>query len=183
MSERKGRQRLAVIGSSCAGKSTFARNLSELWDIPHVQLDALHWGPNWTPVPSEELRAAVDAATQGERWVIDGNYNSIRNLIWPRADTVIWLNYSFPTVWRRALIRTFSRAWNQEELYSGNRETFRKALFSSDSILLWILQTYRRHRREFPQEFAQPQHAHLEVLEFRKPAQAAAFLEQVARSV
>jgi hypothetical protein len=124
-----------VIGTSCVGKTTFAQVLAQIMNFPHVELDALHWQPNWTPRPPEEFRAlTADALAQG-CWITDGNYGSVRDLVWSRATTVIWLNYSFPIVLWRALTRTIRRVLTQEELFSGNRESLRMAFLSRESIL------------------------------------------------
>lgn len=172
--------RITVIGTSCSGKTTFARQLAERLSCRHIQLDAVHWGPDWTAYPEEQVRAWVEEATRGSVWVIDGNYAFLRDVVWPRADTVVWLNYSFPVIASRALRRTFRRSLRREELYNGNRESLRKAFLSRDSILWWVLQTYRKYRREYPQILAQEQHAHLRRVEFRRPAEAERFLDQAA---
>ena len=65
--------RVAIVGTSCSGKSTLARSLANALNAPHIELDALHWGPNWTPCPIEQLRDDVDKATAKLRWVCDGN--------------------------------------------------------------------------------------------------------------
>lgn len=57
-------------------------------------------------------------------------------------------------------------------LFSGNRETLRMALFDRDSILWWVLRTYRHRRREYPRLFALPEHRHLKITELRTPQQA-----------
>lgn len=128
--------RVAVVGTSCAGKTTFARKLSSILAASHVELDSLYWGPNWTPRPSEEFRAAVEIATAPSSWVCDGNYNSARDIVWKRANTIIWLNYPFRIVMNRGLRRTWRRCVSKAPLFAGNRESFRTSFFSSDSILL-----------------------------------------------
>jgi hypothetical protein len=109
----------------------------------------------------------LDAATAQQQWVCDGNYSSLRDLIWPRAEAVIWLNYPLRTVMSRAIRRTVRRVWTGEPLYAGSRETFRRSFLSRDSILLWALQTHARHRREYPRLLATPEYSHLKVFELQ----------------
>src|SRR5688572_31237686 len=113
--------RVAIVGTSCAGKSTLAHSLATELDVPHIELDATYWGPNWTPVAAEQFRHRIDQLTAQPRWVCDGNYSVVRDLIWPRASAVVWLNYSFSLVFSRALRRTLTRCIRQAPLYSGNR--------------------------------------------------------------
>lgn len=174
-------QRIAVVGTSCAGKTTFARRLAEITSAPHIELDALHWGPNWTAKPLEEFRSLVDRATRPARWVCDGNYLPVRDLVWGRADTLVWLNYSFPTVFSRGLRRTLARCATRERLYSDNRESFRIALLSRDSILLWILQTFWKQRREYPALFDLPEWSHVQVVEHRGPRESRRFLARLSQ--
>lgn len=169
-------RRVAVVGTSCSGKTTFAAALAARRGLPHIELDALHWRPDWVEAPLEDFRSDVAAAVARAQWVCDGNYSKVRDLVWGRATTVIWLNYPFATVAWRALHRTFRRCLLREELYSGNRETFRKQLCSRDSILLWVATTHRRRLKEYPKLFAQPAFAHLPVIELTRPVQADRFL-------
>lgn len=164
-------ERVVVIGTSCSGKTTLARALANRWNVPHIELDALHWQPYWTPRPLAEFRALTEAAITAERWVLDGNYGKVRDIVWGRATTVIWLNYPFHVVFGRALSRTVKRVLFREELYSGNRETFRLAFLSRESILWWVITTYHRRRREYPALFKQPNYAHLKVIELHAPAE------------
>ena len=77
-------RRVIVVGTSGSGKTTFARRLAEILDVPHFELDQLHWGPNWTPKDMAEFRQLTEAAVAGERWVIDGNYSKVQDIIWSR---------------------------------------------------------------------------------------------------
>ena len=173
-------RRVAVVGTSCAGKTTFAAALAAQLQVPHIELDALHWRAGWIPVPRQDFRQAVATAVAAERWVSDGNYGVVRDLVWGRATAVVWLDYPFATVLRRALYRTARRALLREELYGGNRETFRKALLSRDSILWWVVTTHGRRRREFPVLFEQAAFAHLEVAALGSPREAGSFLRRHA---
>lgn len=169
-------RRVAVVGTSGSGKTTFAATLAAKLQAPHVELDALHWRPNWIEAPREEFRAAVAAATAADRWVSDGNYSIVRDLVWGRATAVIWLNYRFPTVMGRALWRTVHRSLSREELYSGNRESLSSAFLSRDSILLWVVTSYRRNRRRYTALFEDAAFAHLDRLELRRPSEATRFV-------
>jgi adenylate kinase family enzyme len=102
-------RRIAVIGTSCSGKTTLARRLAAELSCPHLELDAFHWGPNWTEKPPEQVRAAIDEQTRQPAWVSCGNYSFLRDIVWQRADTIVWLNYPFSLVAGRALRRTSAR--------------------------------------------------------------------------
>lgn len=173
-------RRVAVIGTSCSGKTTFAAALAARLQVPHIELDALHWQPNWVEAPLEAFRADVAAAVAGEHWVCDGNYSKVRDLVWGRATTVIWLDYPFTTVMGRALYRTLRRAITREELFSGNRESIRMAFFSRESILWWVVTTHRRRREEYGALFAGSGFPHLERVVLTSPVEAARFLAQRA---
>ncbi|HET7377987.1 MAG TPA: AAA family ATPase, partial [Anaerolineae bacterium] len=82
--------RIAVIGVTGSGKTTFARNLAQHIDGVHIELDALHWEANWIEAPDEIFRERVEQATQTERWTTDGNYSKVRDIVWGRADTIVW---------------------------------------------------------------------------------------------
>lgn len=175
--------RVVVVGTSGAGKTTLARDLAALLGSAHFELDALHWKPNWVESPTEELAARVREAVRAERWTVDGNYGKIRDIVWGRATTVIWLNYSFPLVFRRVFVRTIKRSVLREELYSGNQESLVKAFFTRDSILLWTITTYKRRRVRYRELFGNPPFPHLNMIELREPSEARDLLEAVRAGV
>jgi len=171
----QGPDRVAVVGTSCAGKTTLARSLSRALSVPHIELDALYWGPDWTPRPTSEFRSRVEDAVEGSTWVIDGNYSIVRDLVWRNAATLIWLNYSFPLVFSRAVSRTLRRSLSGERLFSGNQESLRGVL-DPDWIPWWVVRTFRRRRREYRTLLEQPEYAHLRVVELQRPEETARFL-------
>lgn len=171
-------RRVAVVGSTASGKSTFAAKLAARIGIPHVELDALFWGPNWTPPDDDDFREIVRREASAEEWVIDGNYSRFLPITLERADTVVWLDLPLRTCLWRVITRTVRRARTRENLWtSGNREELRKQL-GRDSLVWWVLKTHRRRRREHVARFADPSFAHLRVFRFRSSAEADRWLEK-----
>ncbi|HEY52720.1 MAG TPA: adenylate kinase [Caldilineae bacterium] len=169
-------RRILVVGTSGSGKTTLAADLAARLHIPHYELDALHWGPDWYSPPREEMRRRVAEAAVRAAWVIDGNYSSVQDLLLARADTIVWLDYALPVIMWQLLRRTVGRVVTQEELWAGNRESLMKAFFSRESILLWALQTYRRRRRQYTAMMADPDCAHLTFIHLRSPRETRAWL-------
>ncbi len=162
-------QRIVVIGTPGSGKTTLAQQLAAHFGYPFIELDALFWAPNWTPVEPAQFRREAEAALSVPQWSVGGNHRIIQDLIWQRADTLIWLDYALPLAMSRLIRRSLRRIISGEELWSGNRETWRNVFLQRDSILLFALQTHRRRRRQFTAELQQPAYKHLQVHRFRTP--------------
>ena len=176
-------KRIVVIGTSGTGKTTFAQQLSRVLGVPHIELDALHWNPNWQETSKEIFIRNVDAATLAPAWVVDGNYTTkVAPLVWQPADTIIWLNYPFHITLYRLLVRTLRRALSGEECCNGNRESWRQAL-SKDSIILWAFHSHWRHQREYDAKLRDPVHGHLRQVRLHSPKAAARWVEQIKQSV
>jgi adenylate kinase family enzyme len=172
----EGPRRIAVVGTSGSGKTTLAQRLAQQLGIPHVELDALHWDPNWTPAPPDLFRQRTAEALSDQAWTTDGNYSTVRDIVWKRADTVVWLDYSLPVVMGRVTWRTLCRSIRRQELWNENRERLQEALLSRDSIVWWALRTYHRRKKEFPNLFSLPEYAHLDVVHLRSPRAAREWL-------
>jgi adenylate kinase family enzyme len=170
-------QRISIVGTTGSGKTTLAKQVSQRLQIPHVELDALHWEPNWTAAEPQVFRDRTQEALSDDRWVVDGNYSVVRDIVWGKADTVVFLDYSFWLIMRRLLGRTLRRSLKQEELWSGNRENIRKSFFSRDSILIWMLKTYPEKRKKYPTLFQKPEYAHLSIVHLRSPKMAEEWCE------
>jgi len=173
-------RRIVVDGPTGSGKSTLAQQAAERLGLTYVELDALYWQPGWRPAAYPDFQIDVQAAlaSADSGWIVDGNYRMVRDIIWPAAEMVVWLDYSLPVVFRRLLFRTARRVALGEELWNGNRERLweQLRLWSEDSLFHWLFKSYRRQRREYPQLFARPEYAHLGVLRFASPRQAEAWL-------
>ena len=164
-------QRIVVTGSIAAGKTTLARTLSSLLGGPHVVMDALRHGPNWIDTPDDVFREQVSQAISGDVWVVDGDYRVVRDIVWPRADTLVWLDYRFRSTLPRLLRRTFRRCITRQELGNGNRETFYQQLFTRESILLEAVKARGGDRRVYGDGvlLQKPEHRHLRVVRLQSP--------------
>jgi adenylate kinase family enzyme len=156
---RVGR-RITVYGPSGSGKSTLAEELGERLGLPVIDLDHVyHRGPTWDDdLTTEEFRAAVGElmAQYPDGWVIAGNYSTVRDLILPHAETAIWLDLPFLTVYRRLAWRTVSRAITGAELFNGNRESLKQTFLSRESMLLWGITAWKLHHRNLRAALAAP---------------------------
>ncbi len=159
-------ERISVVGGSGAGKTTLARVLAERLRAPHIELDALFWGPKWQNATPEVFRDRVRAATAGERWVCDGNYSIARDIVLARADTLVWLDLPFAVVVARTVHRSVRRALTREPIFSGNVESWR-SLLGPRSLIWWTIRTHRGRRRRWEAWLRRPEAAHLRVFRLR----------------
>jgi adenylate kinase family enzyme len=164
--------RILVIGTTGSGKSTLSEKLSAKLDLEYIELDALHWLPGWNHVSEDEFRDRVDLATRTSSWVIAGNYSIARDISWPRAEAVIWLDYSLWTIFWQLWRRTWSRWWRQELLWGTNYERLLPQLkiwSAEDSLFHWLFKTYWKRKREYPQLLTLPEYSHLKLYRFKNP--------------
>jgi adenylate kinase family enzyme len=177
-------QRIVVIGVTSSGKSTLAEKLAKRLGLNFIELDALHWEPNWQEAPLDVFRARIMKEMESGKWIVAGNYHIVRELVWPRAEAVIWLDYPFLLVLKQLTRRTFQRWWTQELLWGTNRESLwdHLKLWSKESLFHWLFRTYWRRKREYPELLALPEHRHLKLIRFRHPRETVDWLAKMQES-
>jgi adenylate kinase family enzyme len=174
-------QRISIVGGPGCGKTTLSRRLAQLLDCPHIELDALFWGPEWTPAAREIFRRRTARVLAGCSWIVDGNYSVVRDVINARSDTLIWLDYSLPRILTRLLCRTLRRILSREVLWGTNRERLKDQL-GRDSLLLYAVRTHGRRRRTY---FCLQEHlacSHLAVIRLRNPRETERWLRMASRN-
>lgn len=174
-------KRVSVIGSSASGKTTMARGISERLGLPHLELDSVFHQPGWQPKPDEDFRAEVAGFAAADRWVIDGNYTShgVAQLVWPLADTVVWMDPPRRVVMGRVVRRTLRRVITREELWNGNRERWTN-LYSTKAhknIIVWAWTRFAHTRHKYEAMVNDGTWSHLEVIRLRNAGEVTAFLE------
>src|SRR5688572_19828588 len=134
--------RISVQGTSGAGKTTLAHRLAARLGVPHVELDAINWQPDWRGLNDDdpaEFVLRVERALATESWVCDGNYGTVvLPHVLARATDVVMLDYDRAVVMRRVMWRSFSRWLLRRELWpgTGNRERLRMWL-EPDHPIRW----------------------------------------------
>ena len=176
-----GCDRIVVVGRTGSGKTTLARELAAVLGVPHVELDALYFGPEFSTAPLDILRERTSSAIAGEQWVTDGNKRAVRDLVWPRADTIIWLDYSLAvSLWRlgrRARRRTAQLS--AEAARTGRRGALPRQLLAAARGVLTALRSHAGQRREFARAFSDPANSHLAVAHLRSPRATQEWLTRV----
>jgi adenylate kinase family enzyme len=164
-------ERISVVGNSGSGKTTLARRLADRYGLEHIELDALFHHPDWQPRPEADIRRLVterlEAATGG--WVACGNYSAVRELVWERADTVVWLDVPRRLVMRRVIRRTLRRVLTREELWNGNREPLAN-LYRWDpnrNIIRWSWMNHAKYANRYGHAMSDQRWEHLTFVRLR----------------
>lgn len=167
------------MGNSGSGKTTVARAIAAALGVPHLELDSVFHQPDWQPLATGEFRRVVSELAAAESWVVDGNYSDVRDIVWARADTVVWVDPSRHRVMRQLIARTMRRMATGAELWNGNRERWVYLFRRDESIILWAWTHHRTYRERYSAAQADPANAHLAFVRLRTPAQTAALLRDL----
>lgn len=117
--------KIVVVGVSASGKSVFARKLAQKINIPLIFVDAIMWQTGWSYIGDAETAKKLDEESSKPKWIIEGYIvKEVRNVIFERADSIIYLDYH-PLV---ASLRYIQRWWmhrkNPRPELAGSPEKF-----------------------------------------------------------
>ncbi|GGM52441.1 P-loop NTPase family protein [Microbacterium saperdae] len=177
-------ERILVAGITGSGKTTLAGRIGEMWGLRHVEIDALFHGPNWTPRP--EFLDDVRAFAAEDRWITEWQYTSkgTDEIMTPRAQLAIWLDYPWPVVRGRLLRRTLSRSIRRTEMYNGNVEKPLRQLLKtrdpSGNILAWQTKTRFFWGQQMPVK--RERFPHLTIVRLRHPRETERWLRAQAEA-
>lgn len=94
-------KRVMILGQPGGGKSTLARQMGKILDLPVVHVDLIHWKPGWVERDMAEKIALANAEEAKDRWIFEGGLSQTHDNRLARADTLVVLNMGFLLrVWR-----------------------------------------------------------------------------------
>lgn len=141
-----GPRRILVYGVTGSGKTTLAGRIAAATGLPwHSVDDEVGWLPGWVERPAQDQRRLVARLVAQPQWVLDSAYGKWLDLVLPRTELVVALDYPRWLSLARLLRRTVRRAVTREQVCNGNTESWREVL-SRDSILAWHFRSYARKR-------------------------------------
>jgi adenylate kinase family enzyme len=140
--------KIIITGTTCTGKTTLGKKLAKEISAPQIDLDDLHFLPNWVEKEKERFVKDVNKEIEGlDEWIVTGSYQSLlKDTVWQEASTIVWLDYPLNLIIRRFFIRTWRRVVLKEKCCGENYETLGK-IFSKESLFLWIFKTYWHRKR------------------------------------
>ena len=176
-----------MVGNSGSGKTTLARALAMSLGIPHIELDSIFHREGWDQTPDEEFIAEVNARTTAESWVVDGNYTShgVMDVVWPRCDTIVWLDPPRRTVMRRVVSRTLRRVITRQKLWGKVTEPWTN-LYSLDpyeNIIVWAWTRFDHTRDKYERCSRDGTWSHADVHRLRTRRDQADFSSALHESV
>ena len=177
-------KRIVVVGTTGSGKTTLAQQLSQLLNIPHIELDNLFWKPNWEESTRDEFREKVtDALADNAEWVVDGNYSKARDIIWSQAVTIVWLDYPLRINFWRLFKRSLSRGLRKEKLWDAqNQERLMNQFASRDSLFIWAIKSHPRRQRNYTQIFQYKIYPHLQLIHLKTPQETQQWVSNLKSS-
>ena len=166
--------RIVVIGCSAGGKSTIARELSQILGVDVIHLDKVLWKPGCRLAdPQLEEPQAVGELLGRRRWIMDGNYTVSLPMRLARADTVVFIDFSRFRCLLRALKRLFQfRGKTRPDMGANCPERL------NFELLRWIWNYPHAERPALLRQLRE--HAgHLTVVHLRTPAEVERWLDEV----
>jgi adenylate kinase family enzyme len=167
-----------MVGSSGSGKTTTGRRLADSLQVPFIELDSIFHQADWQDLARADFRSEVAAAVSADEWVVDGNYSWVRDLVWERADTVVWIDLPRATVMRQVVTRTLRRALTRQELWNGNREPLSNFYKwdPMENVIRHAWVKYPDSVKRYSEAMEDPQYAALHFIRLRSKSEVAAFI-------
>ncbi len=147
-------EKIVIIGSPGAGKSTFARKLGSILTIKVVHLDRVFWRYDWQEKPRETRIDILQKLVQEKQWLIEGTYLGSSEPRLNKADTIIFLDIPFLLCLERIIKRHRKPDGHpRHDIPDGCIDNLN--LFRMLKVLVFPLKgrrTLQKKLREFPKE-------------------------------
>ena len=144
-------KKVLVIGTSGSGKSTLAKQISEILDVQFFPSDNFYWEAGWKITSYDKVLEQVKSVTSRKEWVLDGNFETERELVWKQSDCIIWLDYSLPVILWQVITRNVKWLITRQIIWSGNRMTFQRLI----SGVWHTIKSYSKKKNNYPSWLAE----------------------------
>ncbi|MFP8906155.1 P-loop NTPase family protein [Streptomyces atacamensis] len=175
-------QKIALFGPPATGKSTLARWLSVELGHPHTDLDDLLFTPDG-PLPLPEFRRQAGEITQRDVWVVEGNFSKLADVVWHRADVLVWLDFPLPLIMYRIVRRSLRQLTGREDSPQAKRLTWGKAFFNRRSLLRTAIRKYRNNRPRYARQVSETADRGVEVVRLRSPREVHHWKKQLVKGL
>ena len=140
--------KILITGTTCTGKTTLGKRLSKQTKIAQIDLDDIHFLPNWVEKDPDIFVNDVNTELENHSsWIVTGSYQSLlKDTVWQEATLIVWLDYPLHLILRRYFKRTYRRVFLKEKCCGENYETLGRT-FSKESLFLWIFKSYWHKKR------------------------------------
>ena len=169
-------QRIVVFGSTGVGKTTMARRIAEEFALPVIDIDSLRREAGKSAAPEETFSQLVVEHVKAVNWIIDGSYTSVQDIIWSRADAIVWLDFPFwvfcSRLIKRSLYRTLIRKNSEKPVKGRNQPARERALTYLQAIF-----TGRQRRQRYFATLYSTKNVHLHIIRLFSPKDADLWLE------
>jgi adenylate kinase family enzyme len=169
-------KKILVIGTSGSGKSTLAKQLSEILDIKFFPSDNFYWEADWKITSPEKVIEYVKSVVVQDEWILDGNFETERELVWKQSDCIIWLDYSLTLVIWHVATRNFRWLLTREITWSGNRMTFQRVI----SSIRHTIKSYSTKKKKYP--FWLEELSHVKIYRFSKKQETKKWLRELKQN-
>jgi adenylate kinase family enzyme len=169
-------KRTIIFGSTGMGKSTMVQRIAEEFSLPVIDIDSLRREAGKTSTPEETFAQLVKQSVMAETWLIDGSYTSVQEIVWPRAEAIVWLDFSFWVFLSRLIKRSLYRIFIRKKSERPIKGRYQPASERTTNYLRAIFSGKRRRKRYFAALY-NSQNKHLHLIRFSNPEEVTIWLD------
>ena len=161
-------KRTIVFGSTGIGKTTMVKQIAEEFSLPVIDIDSLRREAGKSDSPEETFSQLVSESVKGDTWIIDGSYTSVQEIVWPRAEAIVWLDFSFwvflSRLIKRSLYRIFIRKKSEKPIKGRYQPTGERA-----SNYLHVIFTRKQRQKQYFAALYNSKYTHLHIIRLSSP--------------
>lgn len=169
-------KRTIIFGSTGIGKTTMVKQIADAFSLPVIDIDTLRREAGKSASPEETFLHLVSESVKSDIWVIDGSYTSAQDIVWPRAEAIVWLDFSFWVSLSRLIKRSLYRIFIRKKSEKPVKGRYQPAGERTSNYLRAIFTGRQRRKRYFATLYSS-KYAHLHVIRLSSPEDAAMWLD------